>query len=124
MHAAVAVTPFSVLANFMQVVVSGLHSNNTANILGSFPVCNSTIYITDLVLLPADSLQGIPQAPATPRHERAGKLSSLRQPQFIVSASCRGAASICFVLVRSKAKQSYAMPCMVCGTFIARFSLF
>lgn len=57
----------------MQVVVSGLHSNNTANILGSFTVCNSTIYITDLVLLPADSLQGIPQAPAVlPPPARAG----------------------------------------------------
>ncbi len=108
MNAAVAVTPVSVLANFMQVVVSGLHSNNTANILGSFPVCNSTIYITDLVLLPADSLQGIPQAPVTPHHERAGKLSSLMQSLFTVSASCRGAAGICFVLSE---KQSEAKPC-------------
>ena len=58
----------------MQVVVSGLHTNNTANILGSFSVCNSTIYITDLVLLPADSLQGIPQAPAVLPPARAGEI--------------------------------------------------
>ena len=58
----------------MQVVVSGLHTNNTANILGSFPVCNSTIYITDLVLLPANSLQGIPQAPAVLPPARAGEI--------------------------------------------------
>jgi len=107
----------------MQVVVSGLHSNNTANILGSFPVCNSTVYITDLVLQPADSLQGIPQAPASPHHDRVGKLSSLMQSLFTVSASCRGAAGICCVLSRSKEKQSYAIPCKVCGKFIARLLL-
>lgn len=56
----------------VQVVVSGLHSNNTANILGSFAVCNSTVFITDLVLLPADSLNGIPLAPATATRTRAG----------------------------------------------------
>ncbi len=61
----------------LQVVVSGLHTNNTANILGSFPVCNSTVYITDLVLLPADSLQGIPQAPAVQSPTRAGVDQSL-----------------------------------------------
>ena len=62
------------------MVVSGLHVNNTANILGSFPVCNSTVYITDLVLLPADSLQGIPQAPAVQSPTRAG------EDQFLVFA--------------------------------------
>ncbi|CAL5228405.1 g11533 [Coccomyxa viridis] len=62
------------------VVVSGLHTNNTANILGSFPVCNSTVYITDLVLLPADSLQGIPQAPAVQSPTRAGRSRAAAAP--------------------------------------------
>ncbi len=67
----------------IQVVVSGLHTNNTANILGSFPVCNSTVYITDLVLLPADSLQGIPQAPAVQTPTRAGKDQPLMSPLYL-----------------------------------------
>ena len=70
--------PMCLLADWalVQVVVSGLHVNNTANILGSFQVCNSTVYIIDVVLLPADSLQAIPQAPATP--PRAGETRRLQ----------------------------------------------
>ena len=64
----------------VQVVVSGLHLNNTANILGSFQVCNSTVYITDVVLLPADSLQAIPQAPTTVTPSRAGETRCLTHP--------------------------------------------
>ena len=66
-----------------QVVVSGLHVNNTANILGSFQVCNSTVYITDVVLLPADSLQAIPQAPAAATPSRAGEAHRLTYPAAV-----------------------------------------
>ncbi len=69
----------------MQVVVSGLHVNNTANILGSFQVCNSTVFITDVVLLPADSLQAIPQAPAAATPSRAGETCCLTYPATLLS---------------------------------------
>ena len=45
----------------MQAVVDGLFPGNSANILGSFTVCNSTVYLVDTVLLPAASLDAIPQ---------------------------------------------------------------
>jgi hypothetical protein len=45
----------------MQVTISGLASNDTAKILGSFPVCNSTVYLVDTVLVPAATLDAIPQ---------------------------------------------------------------
>ncbi|BDA48212.1 Uncharacterized protein sll1483 at N-terminal half [Coccomyxa sp. Obi] len=46
-------------------VVDGLFPGNSANILGSFTVCNSTVYLVDTVLLPAASLDAIPQINAT-----------------------------------------------------------
>lgn len=45
----------------LQVSVSGAYANNTAGVLGSFSVCNSTVYLVDAVLLPATSLAAIPQ---------------------------------------------------------------
>ena len=75
----------------VQVVVSGLHSNNTANILGSFPVCNSTVYITDLVLLPADSLAAIPQAPATAAAPAAAPMAA---PAAAVAAAPAAAPTV------------------------------
>ncbi|CAL8466019.1 g5555 [Coccomyxa elongata] len=46
-------------------VVDGLFPGNSANILGSFTVCNSTVYLVDTVLLPAASLEAIPQINTT-----------------------------------------------------------
>ena len=49
------------LALVVQLAVGGLYPNNTASVLGSFTVCNSTVYLIDAVLLPAASLAAIPQ---------------------------------------------------------------
>ncbi len=45
----------------MQLTVGGLATNDTASVLGSFRVCNSTVYMIDAVLLPAASIAAIPQ---------------------------------------------------------------
>lgn len=44
----------------MQVQVTGLYPNNTANVLNSTTVCNSVVYVIDKVLLPANSTAAIP----------------------------------------------------------------
>ena len=97
----------------VQVVVSGLHVNNTANILGSFQVCNSTVYITDVVLLPADSLQAIPQAPATATPARAGEICCLTYPATLLllhSHSYTVDARLLPVLVRLATSSLYSQP--------------
>lgn len=53
------------MCRVVQAVVDGLYPGNSANILGSFTVCNSTVYLVDTVLLPAASLDAIPQINAT-----------------------------------------------------------
>jgi hypothetical protein len=46
-------------------MVSGLYPNNSAAILGSYSVCNSTVYLVDSVLIPAASLAAIPEVNST-----------------------------------------------------------
>ncbi len=44
----------------VQVQVTGLYPNDTANVLNSTNVCNSVVYVVDKVLLPANSTAAIP----------------------------------------------------------------
>ena len=54
-----------ILIACLQAVISGLSPDNTANILGSFTVCNTTVYLVDTVLLPAATIDDIPQINVT-----------------------------------------------------------
>lgn len=72
----------------MQVTVSGLYPNNTAHILSNFTVCNSTIYIVDAVLVPAATLEAIPQINSTTPAGTTARITASPSPARIGERAC------------------------------------